>query len=54
MSKQVGKMMSLNADPRQPPLFASLAEVFRVRVQGQAFIRRNWPKQFDESRLVLR
>ncbi len=26
----------------------------RVRVQGQAFIWRNWPKQFDDSRLVLR
>ncbi|WFF42943.1 amidohydrolase [Salinicola endophyticus] len=31
-----------------------LAEVRRVREAGQVFIRRDWPKQFDDGRLVLR
>ena len=31
-----------------------LAEVRRVREQGQVFTRRDWPLQFDEARLALR
>ena len=31
-----------------------LAEVRRVRAQGQVFTRRDWPEQFDPGRLVLR
>ncbi|APU31368.1 amidohydrolase [Ectopseudomonas alcaliphila JAB1] len=31
-----------------------LAEVRRVREQGQVFTRRDWPRQFDDGRLVLR
>lgn len=31
-----------------------LDEVRRVREQGQVFTRRDWPRQFDDGRLVLR
>lgn len=31
-----------------------LAEVRRVREQGQVFTRRDWPRQFEDERLVLR
>lgn len=30
-----------------------LAEVRRVREQGQVFTRRDWPRQFDDGRLAL-
>ena len=31
-----------------------LAAVRRLREQGQVFTRRDWPRQFDAERLVLR
>lgn len=31
-----------------------LAAVWRLREQGQVFTRRDWPRQFDAGRLVLR